>query len=325
MSAERPEAPKTTVQPDPVRNILSRNDSPDIPFEYSINPYRGCEHGCIYCYARPSHAWLDLSPGIDFETKLFARVNAAEALRAALSKPSYRCTGAIALGSNTDPWQPAERTWNITRDILRVLDEFCHPCVIVTKSWMVERELERLAGMAQRRLVRVFLSITTLDSGLAQAMEPRATAPQRRLQTLRNLRDAGIETGVMFAPVIPALNDHEMEAVLHSAAEAGAQHAGHVLLRLPLEVRPLFEDWLQSHYPDRKEHVLSLIRQSRDGKLNESGFHHRFRGHGAYAQMLSQRFRKARRKHGFLDDREPLDTSQFQVPGAHRQLNFFSG
>ncbi len=321
------EAPpiRTEVRAEKSRSIISTNNSPDLPFTATINPYRGCEHGCIYCYARPTHAYLDLSPGIDFETRLFAKPNAAELLRRALSAPAYQCTP-IALGANTDPYQPIERDWKITRSILEVLHEYRHPCTIVTKSWLVERDIDVLREMAANRLVRVFLSVTTLDRALARVMEPRATAPDRRLATIKRLHEAGIETGVMFAPVIPALNDYEMEAVLSAAAQAGAEFCGYVLLRLPLEVEPLFIDWLTNHFPDKAEHVLSLIRQSRGGKLNQAGFHERFRGKGVYAEMIAQRFRRARRKLNYFGDRTPLNTSLYNAGGTmQRQLDLFQG
>ncbi len=313
---------RTTVQEERSRKILTRIQSPDVPLEQSLNPYRGCEHGCIYCYARPSHAWLDLSPGIDFESRLFARSNAAECLRQELSRPGYRCAP-IALGSNTDPYQPIERRWRITRSILEVLLEFRHPCTIVTKSWLVERDIDLLQELARRRLVQVFLSVTTLDHGLARILEPRATAPLRRVETLERLRQAGIKTGAMFAPVIPAINEHEMEAVLSRCHQAGIAQAGYVLLRLPLEVEPLFIDWLETHMPERKAHVLSLLRQCHEGELYSARFHQRMRGSGPYAEIIRQRFHRLQRRLGLNRQREALDRTQFRVPpvkGGQRPL-----
>ncbi|MHC8440672.1 MAG: PA0069 family radical SAM protein [Candidatus Eutrophobiaceae bacterium] len=313
---------KTTVQRESIRQILSKNDSPDIPFDYSINPYRGCEHGCIYCYARPSHAWLDLSPGLDFETRLFARVDGPQALHKALSAKSYRCTGPIALGSNTDPYQPIERDWRVTRGILEVLEEFSHPLTIVTKSWRVEEDMDLLIRMARRNLVRVFLSVATLDTHLARIMEPRAPAPARRIKTISHLRESGIPVGVIVAPMIPALNDNEMESILKTAVAAGARRAGYILLRLPLEVRPLFEEWLELHFPDRKEHVFSLLRQAHGGQPYSARFRERFRGTGAYAEMLAQRFRKASQDLRLEHRSQDLSMEHFRVPGF-RQLPLF--
>ena len=258
-------APRTTVTIQRARTIIARNDSPDIPFSQSINPYQGCEHGCIYCYARPTHAYLDLSPGVDFETRLFAKPNAPDLLRRELAKPGYRCDP-IALGTNTDPYQPIERELRITRAILEVLAAHEHPFTIVTKSALVERDLDIIAPMAAKRMARVYLSITTLDRDLARRMEPRAAAPQRRLQALEALARAGVPVGVMVAPIIPQLNDRDLEAILEAAAAAGARSAGYVLVRLPLEVAPLFRDWLAAHYPERSQHVMSLIRQMRGGR-----------------------------------------------------------
>ncbi|MDX1519803.1 MAG: PA0069 family radical SAM protein, partial [Gammaproteobacteria bacterium] len=245
----------TTVTPEQSRSILTRNQSPDIPFEQSINPYRGCEHGCTYCYARPAHAWMDLSPGIDFETRLFAKPDAARLLEQELSATNYRCTP-IALGANTDPYQPVERDWKITRAIIEVLYRYRHPLTIVTKSSLVLRDLDLLVPMAKHQLVEVFLSVTTRDPELARQMEPRAAAPWKRLRTIEHLNQAGVPANVLFAPVIPVLNDSEMEAVLEAAAAVGARRAGYVMLRLPLEVRPLFKEWLQEFQPLKYEHVM---------------------------------------------------------------------
>jgi DNA repair photolyase len=314
---------KTTVTVEKARTIITRNDSPDIPFEQSINPYRGCEHGCIYCYARPSHAYLDLSPGLDFESKLFAKPDAAKLLRAELVKPGYRCTP-LALGTNTDPYQPIERQWKITRAIIKLLAECHHPLTITTKSMLVERDIDLLAPLAERGLVEVYLSVTTLDHGLARRMEPRATAPRRRIETLRRLSEAGIPTGVMFAPVIPALNDSEMESVLAAAAEAGVRFAGYVILRLPHEIKDLFKEWLALHVPGRSAHVMSLIRELHGGKEYDSTFGVRHRGQGVFAELVRKRFQQACRRHGLNRSGHRLDTSQFRPPRPERgQLQLF--
>ncbi|HSQ79543.1 MAG TPA: PA0069 family radical SAM protein [Casimicrobiaceae bacterium] len=313
-AADRP-VPKTTVTIQLARSIIARNDSPDIPFTQSINPYQGCEHGCIYCYARPSHAFLDLSPGVDFETRLFAKPQAAELLRAELSKPGYRCDP-IALGANTDPYQPIEREWKLTRSILEVLAQCGHPFTIVTKSSLVERDIDLIAPMAAKRMARVYVSITTLDRDLARRMEPRAAAPQRRLQTVKALSEAGIPVGVMTAPVIPQLNDRDLEAILEAAAANGAVSAGWVLLRLPLEVAPLFREWLDAHYPQRAAHVMSLIRQMRGGRDYQAGFGSRMRGDGAYSALIDRRFELACARLGLNRGRDHsgLDTTQFRPP-----------
>lgn len=306
---------KTTVHVDATRTIIARNDSPDIPFSQSINPYRGCEHGCIYCYARPSHTYLGFSAGLDFETQILAKPRAAQLLEAELRRPGYRVSP-IALGSNTDPYQPVERKLRITRQILEVLAAHDHPLTIVTKSALVERDLDILAPMAEKNLCAVFVSVTTLDHGLARRMEPRASAPSRRLEAIRSLAQAGVPTGVMFAPAIPALNDHEMEAVLEAAAGVGARFAGWTLLRLPHEIKDLFKEWLAAHAPGRAEHVLSLIRQSRGGRENDPRFGHRFRGEGEYAGLLGQRFRLACERFHFNHDDLELDTGRFRRPAC---------
>lgn len=311
--------PKTTVTVQLARSIIARNDSPDIPFTQSINPYQGCEHGCIYCYARPSHAYLDLSPGIDFETRLYAKPQAAALLRAELAKPGYRCDP-IALGANTDPYQPIEREWRVTRSILEVLAQCEHPFTIVTKSALVERDIDLIAPMAAKRMARVYVSITTLDRELARRMEPRAAAPQRRLQTVKALADAGIPVGVMTAPIIPQLNDRDLEAILEAAAAHGASSAGWVLLRLPREVAPLFREWLDIHYPQRAAHVMSLVRQMRGGRDYESGFGSRMRGEGAFSALIARRFELACARLGLDRGRshEGLDSTWFR-PTALRQ------
>jgi DNA repair photolyase len=310
-------APKTTVTVQPARSIISRNDSPDIPFTQSINPYQGCEHGCIYCYARPSHAFLDLSPGIDFETRLFAKPQAAALLRAELSKAGYRCDP-IALGANTDPYQPIEREWKLTRSILEVLAQCEHPFTIVTKASLVERDIDLIAPMAAKRMARVYVSITTLDRELARRMEPRAASPQRRLQTITALAQAGIPVGVMTAPVIPQLNDRDLEAILEAAAASGATAAGWVLLRLPLEVAPLFRGWLDAHYPQRAAHVMSLIRQTRGGRDYQAGFGARMRGDGPYSALIGRRFELACARLGLNRGRDQagLDTTRFRPPAV---------
>jgi DNA repair photolyase len=323
---DEPPPLKTTVRIQPARTIISRNDSPDIPFTQSINPYQGCEHGCIYCYARPTHAYLDLSPGLDFETKLFAKPNAAELLRSELAKPGYRCDP-IALGTNTDPYQPIEREWKITRSLIEVLAECSHPLTITTKGALIERDIDLLAPMAVKGLVRVFISIPTLDRELARKLDPRAAAPHRRLALVKLLAEAGVPTGVNVAPVIPQLTDRELEAILEAAAVAGARHAGWTMLRLPLEVAPLFRDWLAAHYPLRAAHVMSIVRQIRGGRDNEPRFHVRMGGQGEFADLIRKRFAICCKRLGLNTDREPdLDTTLFRPPsvrGASLQLDLF--
>lgn len=304
---------KTEVLTDSSRTIITRNTSPDISFDQSINPYKGCEHGCIYCFARPTHAYLGMSPGIDFESRIFAKPNAAELLGRELSKPGY-VPRVIAIGTNTDPYQPVETRMRIMREVLQVLAEFRHPLGIVTKSALVLRDLDILAPMAEQGLVKVALSVTTLDPKLARAMEPRAATPARRLEAIKGLREAGVPAGVMFAPVIPALNDDELEQILTAAAEAGAGSAGYILLRLPLEIKDLFREWLSEHAPDRAARVLSLIKQMRGGKEYDATWHHRMKGTGPYAQMIARRFHLAARRLGLNAPSRPLDLSQFQRP-----------
>jgi DNA repair photolyase len=305
----------TTVTAEPARTILTANDSPDIPFDRSINPYKGCEHGCVYCFARPSHSYLDLSPGLDFETRIFSKPGAAKLLRETLRKPSYRCE-VLALGANTDPYQPVERKLRITRGILEVLAEFRHPVTVVTKSNMVLRDLDLLVAMARQGLVAVSVSITTLDRKLARRMEPRAPTPERRLAAVRGLDEADVPVAVLASPMIPGLNDHELERVLEAAAEAGARSASYLVVRLPHELKQLFTEWLETHYPDRVGKVLARIREVRAGRLNDPQFGSRMRGNGAYADLLSRRFEIACRRLGL--DREPvaLDTSRFRAPAA---------
>jgi DNA repair photolyase len=312
---EPPPTLKTTVSIQRARTIIARNDSPDVPFSQSINPYQGCEHGCVYCFARPTHAYLDLSPGLDFETRLFAKPDAAALLRAELAKPGYRCDP-IALGTNTDPYQPIEREWKVTRSILEVLAEHEHPFTIVTKSARIERDIDLIAPMAAKRMARVYLSVTTLDRELARRMEPRASAPERRLEAVKNLAAAGIPVGVMVAPIIPQLNDRDLEMILEHAAANGATSAGYVVLRLPLEVAPLFRAWLDAHYPLRAAHVMSLVQQMRGGRDYDSTFGQRMRGIGTFAQLIERRFALACKRLGFARGREQgdLDTSRFRPP-----------
>ena len=315
--------PKTVVRIQPARTIISRNDSPDIPFTQSINPYQGCEHGCVYCYARPTHAYLDLSPGLDFETQLFAKPNAAALLEAELAKPGYACEP-IALGANTDPYQPIEREWKITRSVIEVLAQCDHPLTITTKGALVERDLDLLAPMAAKGLVRVFVSIAMLDRELARKLDPRAAAPHRRLQIIKALSDAGVPVGVNVAPVIPQLTDRELEAILEAAAAAGARHAGWTMLRLPLEVAPLFRDWLAVHYPLRAAHVMSLVQQIRGGRDNESRFGVRMGGRGEFADLIRRRFALACRRLRLNTARDAaLDTTRFRAPRIGGQGDLF--
>jgi len=315
----------TTVTPLRSRGILTRNDSPDIPFEVSINPYQGCEHGCIYCFARPTHAYHDLSPGLDFESRIFFKGDAPELLRKALRKPDYRVSP-IALGTNTDPYQPVERRLRIMRGILEVLGEFRHPLSIVTKSNLVLRDLDLLGPMAAQGLVSVYLSVTTLDRTLARRMEPRAATPERRLQTLASLTVAGVPTGVLASPMIPGLNDAEIESILEEAAQSGARSAGYILLRLPYEVKQLFVEWLDVHYPDRKKKILSRLAEMRGGRLNDPRFGSRMRGEGPHADLLRRRFELACRRYGLNVERTELDRSRFRIPArAGDQLALFDG
>jgi DNA repair photolyase len=304
---------RTTVQTDTTRTIIARNQSPDIPFDRSINPYRGCEHGCVYCFARPTHAYLGLSPGQDFESRLFAKPQAAALLRTELARPGYHCR-VMALGTNTDPYQPIERTWRITRQVIEVLAETDHPVGIVTKSALILRDIDILAPMAARGLAKAFVSITTLDRDLARRMEPRAATPERRLDAIRGLAAAGIPTGVMFAPAIPGLNDHEMEQVLEQARQAGASMAGYVLIRLPLEIKDLFGEWLESHAPDRAKRVRALIRECHGGKDYVAEFRRRQVGSGPIAELLAKRFALAAKRLGFERDGRALDTTRFRPP-----------
>src|SRR6185437_14385065 len=314
---------KTTVSIDATRKIITRNNSPDIGFDRSINPYRGCEHGCVYCFARPTHAYLGLSPGLDFESKLFMKPEAAELLEKELSAPSYQ-PRVISIGTNTDPYQPIERKYKVMRGILEVLDRANHPVGIVTKSALVLRDVDILARMAERKLAKVALSVTTLDPELARKMEPRAATPMRRLETLRRLAQVGVPTTVMVALVIPALNDIEIERILDAAAAAGVKQAGYVLLRLPLEVRDLFREWLAANYPDRANHVFKLIRETRGGKDYDSTWGKRMKGSGPYAWMIGRRFEMACEKLGLNTSKLSLSIEHFRAPKpATEQLNLF--
>lgn len=304
--------PETRVTEERARSIISRNRSPDIPFSQSVNPYRGCEHGCVYCFARPSHAYLDLSPGLDFETRLYAKTNAAERLRAELAKPGYRCSP-ISLGINTDAYQPIERRWQVTRQLLEVFAECRHPVGLITKSALILRDLDLLAPMAREGLVHVYVSITSLDNKLSSKLEPRAAAPHTRLKTVQALREAGVPVGTMVAPVIPTITDAELERILEAACEHGARAAGYVLLRLPHELKQVWREWLSLHYPDRAAHAMSLVQQMRGGKDYDSAFGTRMRGEGPFADLIAMRFAKAYKRLGF-GRLPPLDASKFRPP-----------
>lgn len=312
---------RTELFVDSSRSVITYNDSPDVPFDRSINPYRGCEHGCVYCFARPSHAWLGLSPGLDFESRLFHKPDAPALLRRELARPGYRCAP-LALGSNTDAYQPVERKLGLTRALVEVLAEHGHPFSLVTKSALVERDIDLLAPLAAASLVQVAISVTTLDRGLARVMEPRAAAPERRLASIRRLSDAGVPVTVLMAPLIPFLNDHELEAVLAAARAAGAVAAGYVLLRLPHEVKDLFQDWLVAHFPLKAERVLGRLRDCRGGRDYDGRFGSRMRGEGEYADLLRRRFQLAHRRLAF-PGASPLDCGRFRVPGAAEQLELF--
>ena len=315
---------KTQVTEERAKSIITRNDSPDIPFTQSINPYNGCEHGCVYCYARPSHAYRNLSPGIDFETRIFAKVNAAELLRKELLKPGYRCD-VIAMGTNTDPYQPVERDYKITRGILEVCAEFNQPVSIVTKNALIERDLDILGAMAEKRLAKAFMSVNNLDHDIARRLEPRCSAPARRLEVIERIANAGVPVGVVVAPVIPFLNDEQIEAVLDQAWARGAREAGYILMRLPWEIKSLFRDWLERHYPLKAKHVMSRVHQMRGGRDNDPEFGTRMTGSGELADLLEKRFALACRRHGFNIGRgnTALDTTQFRIPGAGKQMALF--
>ena len=322
---EPPATLRTSVTEERARSIIQTNDSPDLPFDQSINPYRGCEHGCVYCYARPSHAYLELSPGLDFESRLFAKVNAVERLRAELARPGY-LPKPISLGANTDCYQPIERRYRITRGLIELLSQCRHPLTIVTKSALVERDLDLLGPMGQAGLAKVFVSLGTLDRGLARRLEPRAASPQRRLDTIRALAAAGVPVGVMVAPVVPALSDKSLEESMGAAAAAGASMAGYQLLRLPNELKSLFREWLATHYPLRAEHVMSVLQQLRSGRDNDPRFGTRMTGTGNYAELLAKRFEIACRRLGLNGEerggvaRRALDRSQFVPPSPGGQM-----
>lgn len=314
---------ETIVAPDRSRTIIARNDSPDLGFDRSINPYRGCEHGCVYCYARPGHAYLGLSPGLDFESRIFFKPDAAALLERELSKPGYVCER-VHIGAVTDPYQPVERGLKVTRQILEVLERFNHPLSVITKSALVVRDADILGRMAKKGLAGVYVSVTTLDRLLSRTMEPRAASPEKRIDTIRRLAEAGIPVGVAFAPVIPGLNDHEMETVLSAAAAAGATRAMYVTLRLPLEIRDLFEEWLKQERPDRAARVMSLVRQTRGGRDYDARWGLRMKGTGPVAELMGARFAVACRRLGLNRERPKPDTSLFRRPlGAGDQLDLF--
>jgi DNA repair photolyase len=323
---DQPDSIATTVEPDRAKGIITTNDSPDIPFEQSINPYRGCEHGCVYCYARPSHAYMGLSSGIDFETRLFYKADAGKVLEQELAKPNYVCKP-ITIGANTDPYQPVERELRVTRAILEVLARARHPVSIISKSALVLRDLDVLTDLARDNLVSVAISITSLNVETKRTLEPRAASPQARLRAVRELNAAGVPTGVMVAPVIPAITDHEMEAILEAAAAAGARWAGYVLVRLPYEIKDLFWEWLNEHFPDRAAHVMSLIRDMRGGRDNDPRFGTRMRGTGPIAELLRNRFKVACKRFNLnTGSREmPQNTHLFRPPvpqGSQFRLDF---
>lgn len=314
---EVPDSIATHVRPERARTIITTNQSPDIPFEQSINPYRGCEHGCPYCYARPSHAYMDLSPGLDFETHLFYKADAAQLLRAELGKRGYVCKP-ITVGANTDPYQPLEKRLKVTRSILEVLRDTRHPVTIITKGSLIARDLDVLADLARDGLVNVFVTVTTLDNETKRLLEPRAAAPVARLKIIRQLTECGVNVGVLVAPVIPAITDHELEQVVAAAAAAGARHAGYVILRLPHELKILFREWLETHYPDRAAHVMSIIQSMRGGQDNDPRFGSRMRGTGPFAQLLRQRFELACTRNGLIRGKAaPLSTTLFRPPPAN--------
>ncbi|MEM7281590.1 MAG: PA0069 family radical SAM protein [Pseudomonadota bacterium] len=311
----------TAVQP---RNIISFNQSPDVPFDASINPYHGCEHGCVYCFARPTHEYLDLSSGLDFENKLFYKKGAADLLKKELSKKNYRCTP-INLGVNTDCYQPMERTQKITRSLLKVLDEFNHPCALITKSTLVLRDLDILQSLASKNLVQVMISVTTLNAELKRSMEPRAASPNGRLKTIRTLSEAGLPVGVLMAPIIPGINDSEIEDIIGDCATAGVTSAGYVLIRLPHQVKQIFEQWLKSYAPLKADHIMNLVKACRGGKLYDASFGQRMSGTGEIAKLIKNRFRLACRKNGLPLERrsDQLNTTSFKVPGTGNQMDLF--
>lgn len=318
---EPPNKLATTVMPEPARSIISRNDSPDIGFDKSINPYRGCAHACPYCYARPSHSYLGLSPGLDFETKLFYKLDAARLLEKEFSAPRYQCS-TIMLGANTDPYQPLEKTQRVTRSILEVLLKFKHPVAITTKGALIARDVDLLAALARDNLASVMFSIPTLNNDMKRILEPRASSAAAKLKAMRVLADAGVPVGVLVAPIIPVLTEHEIEAVLEASREAGASQAGYTMLRLPWEVKDLFREWLAEHFPDRAAHVMSQVRAMRGGRDNDPSFGTRMHAMGPVAHLIRQRFQLACRKLGFPPERlHDLTTDLFRPPGAHQQLD----
>ena len=306
-------APTTQIIEERVKSILSSNDSPDISFDLSINPYRGCEHGCVYCFARPTHSYLNMSPGLDFETRIIAKVNAAERLREAFASRAYAPL-LLNIGSATDAYQPVERKLRITRSVIEVLSECAHPFSLVSKSAGIERDLDLIAPMAERGLAAVYLSVTTLDPALARILEPRAASPERRLQTIRALAKAGVPVGVSVSPIIPFINEPELERILEAAADAGATSAFSVVLRLPWEVNPLFQQWLERHFPQRAGRVMARVREMRGGRDYDARFGARMKGEGVWAQLLEQRFKKAAARFGLNRERVELDLTQFRKP-----------
>ncbi len=316
---------ETTLLQENAKSIITRNDSPDIGFEQSINPYRGCEHGCIYCYARPSHAYMNMSPGIDFESKIFYKVDAAKLLEKEINKPKYICKP-IVIGANTDPYQPSEAKLKITRSIIEVLNKYHHPFAVITKGALIARDIDIISDMAKRNLAKVAISVTTLSPSLKYILEPRTGAPKARLRTISELTNADIPVAVMAAPMIPMINDMELENILKTAAEAGAKQAAYTLVRLPYEVKDLFKEWLAKHFPDRAEHVMSIIRQMRSGKENDPNFGSRMRGKGEFADLLSLRFKLACKRYNLNANKTPsLDTQQFRPnPNSPEQLDLLS-
>ena len=316
--------PQTILHETSIRSLINYNTSPDISFDRTINPYRGCEHGCIYCFARPTHSYMDLSAGLDFETQIFHKPDAVAVLKRELSKKSYKCQP-IVLGANTDAYQPAERKLKLSRDILEVLCESRHPVSLITKSTLIRRDLDLLMEMSKRQLIDVWISVTTLDRTLSRRMEPRTSIPDERLKTIEALAEAGVPTGVLAAPMIPVLNDHELERILEAAHKAGARYAGYILLRLPHELQTLFKEWLEQHYPDRAQHILNRLQDCHGGKLYQSSFKSRMKGRGWYSDLLAKRFKIAYRRTGF-NSRLELDCSQFRQPARDQaQLNLFDG
>jgi DNA repair photolyase len=315
----QPKGLQTQVQTELAKSLIQRNQSPDVFFDLSINPYRGCEHGCVYCYARPQHAFIELSPGIDFETRLFAKTNAAQVFEKELTAPGYHCLP-INIGSVTDAYQPVEKAWQLTRQCLQVAQAFNQPVSIITKSSLIERDVDLLAAMAKKQQAVVYITITTLEADLARIWEPRACAPWRRLLTVQRLAQAGVPVGVLVAPIVPFVNDHQLEAVLKAAAKAGASTAHYTILRLPHELKAVFVDWLQAHRPLAAKRVMARLQDMRGGKINDARFNTRMKGEGPWADIIRMRFGLARKQAGLSPKRQPLDTSQFLVPSAQASL-----